>query len=132
VVIAGRRISTGVSGGCFGPGACAVVVGTRLIATTESGASDAYKRAVISSKPEDIVCSDRISGNPATWISRSIEGFERMPDVADKRWRDFWSAGQSVAQVEEIKPAGEVIREMVEEYETACRKLEKTLSARQL
>ncbi len=55
-----------------------------------------------------------------------------MPDVADKRWRDFWSAGQSVAQVEEIKPAGEVIREMVEEYETACRKLEKTLSARQL
>jgi nitronate monooxygenase len=51
-----------------------------------------------------------------------------MPDVADRRWRDFWSAGQSVAQVEEIKPAGEVIREMVEEYRSTCSAMVEAIS----
>jgi nitronate monooxygenase len=128
-VIAAGGISTGAQmAAAIALGACAVVVGTRLIATAESGASDAYKRAVIYARPEDIVCTDRISGNPATWIARSIEGFERMPDVADRRWRDFWSAGQSVAQVEEIKPAGEVIREMVEEYRSTCSAMVEAIS----
>jgi len=128
-VIAAGGISTGAQmAAAVALGACAVVVGTRLIATTESRAKDAYKRAVISARPEDIVCTDRISGNPATWIARSIEGFERMPDVADRRWRDFWSAGQSVAQVEEIKPAGEVIREMVEEYRSTCSAMVEAIS----
>jgi nitronate monooxygenase len=46
-----------------------------------------------------------------------------MPDVESKRWRELWSAGQSVAQTEEIKPAGEIILEMVAGYKRACRKL---------
>ena len=129
-VIAAGGISTGAQmAAAIGLGACAVVVGTRLIATVESGAKEAYKRAVVAARPEDIVCTDRISGNPATWLAESIKGFDKMPDVADKRWRDFWSAGQSVAQVEEIKPAGEVIREMVEEYRATCRTMAKTLPA---
>lgn len=127
-VVAAGGISTGAQmAAALALGACAVIVGTRLIATSESRASDAYKRAVISARPEDIVCTARISGNPATWIPESIKGFETMPDVADKRWRDFWSAGQSVAQTEEIKSAGEVIREMVEDYEVAFKILKKTI-----
>ena len=82
---------------------------------------------MVSARPEDVVCTDRISGNPATWLAESIKDFDKMPDVADKRWRDFWSAGQSVAQVQEIKPAGEVIREMVEEYRATCTEMAKTL-----
>ena len=120
-VVAAGGISTGAQmAAALALGACAVVVGTRLIATTESRAKDSYKKAVVAARPEDIVCTDRISGNPATWIAKSIEGFERMPDVSDRRWRDFWSAGQSVAQVDEIKPAGEVIRQMVEECRITC------------
>ena len=123
-VIAAGGISTGAQmAAAMALGAYAVVVGTRLIATTESRAKDAYKRAVVSARPEDIVCTNRISGNPASWIAESIKDFEEMPDVADKRWRDFWSAGQSVAQVEEIKSATEVIREMVEEYRVVCSRL---------
>ena len=128
-VIAAGGISTGAQmAAAIALGACAVIVGTRLIATTESRAKDAYKSAVISAGPEDIVCTDRISGNPASWIAESIKGFEKMPDVGDKRWRDFWSAGQSVAQVEEIKPAGEVIREMVEEYRSTCSAMVEAIS----
>lgn len=123
-VIAAGGVSTGAQmAAAMALGACAVVVGTRLIATTESRAKDEYKRAVVSARPEDIVCTDRISGNPASWIEKSIKDFDKMPDVADKRWRDFWSAGQSVAQVDEIKSATEVIGEMVEEYRAVCRRL---------
>jgi len=65
---------------------------------------------------QDIVVTDRITGNPASWLAASIENVEKRPEMGSKRWLDIWSAGQSVAQVEEIKPAGEVISGMVEEY----------------
>ena len=67
--------------------------------------------------------TDKISGNPASWLAESIKDFDKMPDVESKRWRELWSAGQSVAQTEEIKPAGEIIRDMVAGYKRACRNL---------
>jgi nitronate monooxygenase len=123
-VIAAGGISTGAQmAAAMALGACAVITGTRLVATIESRAKEAYKRAVIEAGPEDIVCTDQISGNPASWLAESIKDFDKMPDVESKRWRELWSAGQSVAQTEEIKPAGEIIREMVAGYKRVCRKL---------
>ncbi len=123
-VIAAGGISTGAQmAAAIGLGACAVIVGTRLIASTESRASDEYKQAVVAAGPEDIVCTDRITGNPATWLAESIEKFDTMPDLRSKKWREFWSAGLSVAQAGEIKPAGEIIREMVTDYVSTCKKL---------
>jgi len=107
----------------IGLGACAVIVGTRFLASTESRASAEYKQAVVAAGPGDIVCTDRVTGNPATWLAESIRDFDRMPDLRSRKWREFWSAGLSVAQTEEIKPAGEIIRQMVTEYETVCREL---------
>lgn len=128
-VVAAGGISTGTQMvAAIAVGACAVVVGTRLIATHESMAIQAYKDAVVSAKPEDIVCTDKISGNPATWISDSIKDFEKLPELGSKKWLDFWSAGKSVAQTDEIKSAGAVISEMVEEYITACIMLGFTIS----
>jgi nitronate monooxygenase len=128
-VVAAGGISTGTQMvAAIAVGACAVVVGTRLIATHESMAIQAYKDAVVSAKPEDIVCTDKISGNPATWISDSIKDFEKLPELGSKKWLDFWSAGKSVAQTDEIKSAGAVISEMVEEYITACIMLGCTIS----
>ena len=102
--------------------------GTRLVATHESRAKDAYKKAIIAAGPQDIVCTDRISGNPASWLKDSIKDFNTMPDVRSKRWRDFWSAGQSVAQAEEIKSARDVIREMIEEYYEVSKRLNASIS----
>ncbi|MFQ5596239.1 MAG: NAD(P)H-dependent flavin oxidoreductase, partial [Anaerolineae bacterium] len=128
-VIAAGGISTGAQmAAAIAIGACAVVVGTRLIATHETRAAPAYKQAVVEAGPEDIVITDRITGNPATWLRSSIERFEQQPELHSKRWRDLWSAGQSVAQVDEIRPAGDVIREMVEEYVRVCQGLGMTLS----
>jgi nitronate monooxygenase len=104
-------------------GACGVVVGTRLVATTESRAAPDYKKAVVAAGPEDIVCTARITGNPASWLAESIKDFDEMPEVTSNRWRDFWSAGQSVAQTNEIKSATTVIHEMVGDYISVCRTL---------
>jgi len=46
----------------------AVQLGTRLIATTECNASDAYKAAIIAAREEDIVLSERITGVPLAVI----------------------------------------------------------------
>lgn len=127
-IIAAGGISNGSQmAAAMAIGACAVITGTRLIATPEARARDAYKRAVTEAGPHDIVTSDRVTGYRANWLSESIEDFHKLPerwsDGWAKAWRDLWSAGQSVAQTEEIKPAGEVIREMVEEYVRVCKEL---------
>ena len=125
-VIAAGGISTGAQmAAAMAVGACAVVVGTRLVATTESRAAPEYKKAVIAAGPEEIVCTARITDNPASWLAESIKDFDERPEVGSKRWRDFWSAGQSVAQVEELKSATDVVREMVADYINVCKKLGK-------
>jgi len=128
-VIAAGGISTGAQMAAgLALGACAVIVGTRLIATPESRALPAYKEAVVTSGPEDIVCTDRITGDPANWLAESIRDFEQRPELGSKRWLELWSAGKSVAQVEEIKPAGLVIRDMVEECIGVFREIEGWIS----
>ena len=128
-IIAAGGISTGAQmAAAMAVGACAVVVGTRLIATTESRAPVAYKKAVVKAGPEDIVCTDRITDNPASWLAESIKDFDEQPEVGSKRWRSFWSAGQSVAQVEEIKSATEVVLEMVADYIRICKTLAEPFS----
>ncbi|MBW1681927.1 MAG: nitronate monooxygenase [Deltaproteobacteria bacterium] len=127
-VIAAGGISTGAQmAAALALGACAVVVGTRLIASEEARALPAYKEAVLAAGPDDIVCTDKITGNPANWLADSIADFEKQPELGSKKWLDLWSAGKSVAQSEEIKPAGLIVREMVREYEAACGRLAQTL-----
>ncbi|MFH1114966.1 MAG: nitronate monooxygenase [Pseudomonadota bacterium] len=128
-VAAAGGISTGAQmAAALALGACAVVVGTRLIATDESMAKQAYKAAVIAAGPNDIVCTDRITDNPATWIADSIRDFETRPELGSKKWSDLWSAGKSVAQCEGIQPAGDVVREMVRDYAAACEALKRTIA----
>lgn len=112
-VVAAGGISTGeqmAAAMCLG--ACGVITGTRLVATPEAIAKKEYKQAVVDSDPKDIICTDRITGNRSSWIAKSIEGIETGPDLKSKKWTEMWSAGQSVAQIDEIRPAGEIIKEM--------------------
>lgn len=128
-ILAAGGISTGRQmAAALALGACGVVVGTRLIATHEARAKEEYKRAVVEAGPEEIVYTDRITGNPCNWLARSIERVERAPELGSKRWLDFWSAGQSVAQVREITSAGAVVEEMVRDYLEALEGLNRTVS----
>ena len=81
-------------------------LGTRFIASTECGAADDYKNAVVAAGPEDILYTDKVSGIHANFIKSTVpEGFEadRSPE-GSKRWKDIWSAGQGVAQIKNVKP----------------------------
>jgi nitronate monooxygenase len=53
-------------------GAAGVSVGTRFIASTEAGVSEAYKKAIVDSKMSDIVMTDKISGTPSTVINTTF------------------------------------------------------------
>ena len=81
-VVAAGGISTGRQmAAALALGACGVIVGTRLIATPEARARSAYKASVIASGPEDIVFSDRITGNKANWIRESVDRVAQSPDL---------------------------------------------------
>jgi nitronate monooxygenase len=129
-VLAAGGISTGAQmAAALAVGACGVLVGTRLIATSESGAPDAYKQEVIDAAPEEIVTTSEITGNPATWLPNTIREYRQHPEREWTGWRDLWSAGQSVAQVDAVKPVAEVIREMVKEYVRVCGVLERSIAS---
>ena len=123
-VIAAGGISTGAQMvAALSLGACGVVTGTRLVATEEAGVIEDYKKAVVEASPEDIEYTERITGNFANWIRKSIKDFEGPADPRKTDWRRLWSAGQSVAQVDAITPAETVIREMVDGYWQALSKI---------
>ena len=68
-VIAAGGIATGASIiSMLALGAAGVSIGTRFIASSEAPVSDAYKKAVVNSRMEDIVLTERISGTPCTII----------------------------------------------------------------
>ncbi len=50
-------------------GAAGVSVGTRFIASTEAGVSDAYKQSIVDSGMDDIVMTERLSGTPCSIIN---------------------------------------------------------------
>jgi nitronate monooxygenase len=50
-------------------GAAGVSMGTRFIASTEAGVNNEYKNAIVSSKMNDIVLTEKISGTPCTIIN---------------------------------------------------------------
>ncbi len=116
-VVAAGGISNGSQmAAALALGAWGVVTGTRLVASEEARVSDTYKQAVVASGPGDIVVTDRITGNRASWIAKSIEGVESGPGIGSKRWLDLWSAGVSVAQADAVKPASTIINDMVDGF----------------
>ncbi|WP_413288032.1 NAD(P)H-dependent flavin oxidoreductase [Bdellovibrio sp. HCB337] len=69
IIAAGGISHGGQIAACLALGASAVSVGTRFIASKEAGVDIAYKQAVVSSTPEDIVMTTRVSGTPAAVIN---------------------------------------------------------------
>jgi len=115
-VLAAGGVSTGRQlAAALTLGACGAVVGTRLVASREARATEAYKQAILDAGPDDIVCTDRITGTPANWLSQSAARFDKHPELGSKKWQDLWSAGKSVAQAQEIHSAGRIVKEMADE-----------------
>jgi nitronate monooxygenase len=121
-VIAAGAISTGRQiAASLALGAELAYMGTRFIASTECGASAAYKQMVVDAGPEEIVYTDQVSGVHANFLRRTLpEGWtpDRSPE-GSKRWKDIWSAGHGVAEVHEVLPIGQIVEQLVREYHDA-------------
>lgn len=113
-------------------GADIAYIGTPFVAAKESLAPDAYKQMLITSTHEDLVQTAAVTGVKANWLKGSLEACNidpnkidtsipnfGDPNVAFKRWKDTWSAGQSVDLVQKIEPAADIVQRFVQEYEAA-------------
>jgi nitronate monooxygenase len=86
-----------------------VQLGTRLIATTECTASDAYKAAIVDAGEDDIVLSERITGVPLAvirtpWVERvgtRAGWFARrmLKGRRTKHWMRSWFAVRSAMRL---------------------------------
>jgi nitronate monooxygenase/enoyl-[acyl-carrier protein] reductase II len=129
-------------------GADGVLLGTRFLATDEAPVEQSYKDAIVASDGNDTVAttlSDSLSGRdwPGAWVrlkrTRFVEQWlGREPELRRRRER-LWAEvaafqeqnaddgliwmGQSAGLIDSIKPAADVVREIVAEAEEILRSL---------
>jgi NAD(P)H-dependent flavin oxidoreductase YrpB (nitropropane dioxygenase family) len=133
-------------------GADGVLLGTRFLATDEAPVEQAYKDAIVASDGSDTVVttlSDSLSGRdwPGAWArvkrTRFVEQWlGREPELRRRRarlWQEVGALqesnaddglmwiGQSAGLIDEVKPAGDVVREIVAEAEEILRSLPTSL-----
>ncbi|MCA9492721.1 MAG: nitronate monooxygenase, partial [Myxococcales bacterium] len=123
-----------VAAGCIGGGeqvaaslalgAELAYMGTRFVACAEAGAPDAYKQMLVDATHDDIVYTDEVSGIHANFLKQTLPS-ERIAsrDDAPKRWKEIWSAGQGVSLIDEVKPMGAIVEDIVREYHDAVARL---------
>jgi len=67
----------------FALGADAIYMGTRMIATHESPASDEYKKAILNAGPDDVVNTDRVDGFDGNFIMSDLLAKMMKPNFID-------------------------------------------------
>ncbi len=120
-------------------GADFAYVGTRFIATQEANAADAYKAMIIDSQADDIVYTPYFSGVNGNYLKPSVRAADLDPDdlpEADKTkmnfgserekpkaWKQIWSAGQGVGNIDDAPSTREVVQRLAREYKQARQRL---------
>ena len=130
IILSGSIASGGAILAAQAIGADLAYIGTRFIASTEANAAEAYKQMIVASRAEDIVYSNLFTGVHGNYLRGSILNAGLDPDAlpeADKSamnfgsgrskaWRDIWGAGQGVGQIDDVRPAGEIVDRLEREY----------------
>jgi enoyl-[acyl-carrier protein] reductase II len=135
-------------------GAEGVWIGTRFIATPEARAVNGYKDALLATPEDGTVVSRaytgktcRVVGNqwtrhfeehpedlapfPQQVLASTAAGANHLghPDGTEvDPDREFYPAGQGVGAIDELVPAGELVRCMIDEAETALDRVGRALS----
>ena len=90
-------------------------------------AEQAYKDLIVNAVPEDIVYTDEVSGTHANFFKQTLPTHpDFVPGISGdegKRWKSIWSAGQGSALIDEVKPVGEIVEDLVREYHDAVSRL---------
>lgn len=145
-IVIGGGIADGAGlAGALAAGADFVYMGTRFLASQESGAPDAYKQMVVQCGPDDLVVSASITGTPASWLRPSLAAcgidlsrealtqrdYDTAGDSARKRWRDIWAAGQGLQKVRAVEPVSDIVNRLEQEYVAASARFARIASVTQ-
>jgi nitronate monooxygenase len=121
-------------------GADLAYIGTRFLATPEASVPERYKDEILKAAASDIVYTDLFSGVHGNYLKHSViaAGFDPLnlpksdpskmnfgagSGAEKKVWRDIWSAGQGVGQIDKVMPVREVVQQLADEYAAARRRL---------
>ena len=136
----GRGLAAALSLGAVG-----VWMGTRFIASTEAHAGGLYRETIIEATDEDTIRTRSYSGKPMRvrknpyvedWESRpqDIQPFPMQAMISSQAGvmggiggqiegldpdRSCFAMGQSAGGIHEVKPAGEIVRQLIAEAEAA-------------
>ncbi len=134
IVMAGA-ISTGAAiRAAEALGADLAYLGTRMIATRESTAPEAYKAMLVEGGVTDVIYTRGVNGLPASWLKASLRSIGLDPDAlfipegrgtdhlpAGKTpWRDIWSGGQGIGLIHDLPTVAKLVRRLQEQYVGAC------------
>ncbi|MFL5783366.1 MAG: NAD(P)H-dependent flavin oxidoreductase [Bacteriovoracaceae bacterium] len=119
-------------------GADLAYIGTRFIATTESGAQPEYKQMILDAESTDIIYTPAVSGVPASFMKASLEkaGIKDFNDRGEvnfgdkltlgdeaKAWKNIWSAGHGVANISEVFTVKDLVDKLESEYRAARKRI---------
>ena len=121
-------------------GADLAYVGSPFIATDEANAPDAYKQAIVDSGAADVVYTDLFTGVHGNYLRSSIADAGLDPDnlagidptamkfgsegsTRAKAWRDIWGSGQGIGAIDRVRPAGEFVDLLADQYTAAMTRL---------
>ena len=79
----------------------------------------AYIKQWMTTTPEDIVYTDKISGTHANFLKASIPDDDGAGPETAKRWKDIWSAGHGVAEISGVHSIERIVDDIVREYHDA-------------
>ncbi len=111
-------------------------IGSAFIATAEARADEAYKRAIVEGRADDIVYTNLFTGVHGNYLKASITAAGLDPDnlpesdpsamnfgsggsEAKKAWRDIWGSGQGIGSVKAVRPVADYVDQLAAEYEAA-------------
>ena len=140
IVLSGAIASGNSILAALAAGADLAYIGTRFLATPEASVPDRYKQEILRAAAGDIVYTDLFSGVHGNYLKHSVvaAGFDplnlpksdpkKMNFGADsgaekKVWRDIWSAGQGVGQIDQVVPVADVVAQLAREYTAARQRL---------
>jgi len=115
-------------------GADLAYIGTRLIATQESAAPDAYKAMLVDGGVNDVIYTKGVNGMAASWLKASLRSVGLDPDnlvIPEGRstehlpggktpWRDIWSGGQGIGLINDCPSVAELVQRLQRDYLAAC------------
>jgi len=115
-------------------GADMAYMGTRFLATPEADVDPDHRTMMVEAGASDVTATAAMSGTPASFLNASLRRYGLDPKLLDlrhpkidtapdgkplKAWKEIWSAGQGVAGIDQVLPAGELVHRLSAEYRAA-------------